>query len=86
MKKHPLETYKFREILTNDYVVEPEALFYDEDGHPTAMESEQLQSTIDHCRKYGFEREHFETAMKELKPHQDIFVNMKDEDNLPIQR
>lgn len=86
MKKHPLELYKFREIVDNDYIVEPEALFQDEDGHHTAMEFEQLEKTIEHCRKYGFDRDCFEEAMKQLTPHHKIFINIKDEDIIPIQR
>ena len=88
MKKtlNPIEQYKFEGICDFDFEDAPVAEFTDADGHATSMDMEQLDKTIQYCLQYGFNREVFVEAKKELEEVQKIFDNMKEPDNIPIQR
>lgn len=88
MKKslNPIERYKFEGICDYDFEEPPVAEFRDADGHPTSMDMGELENTLQYCLRYGFAREVFKEAKKELEEIQKIFDRMQEPDNIPIQR
>ena len=84
--KTPIELYKFKGICDFNFEEPPVAEFIDADGYGTSMDMEQLDKIIQHCLRYGFDREVFVEAMNQLQKIQKIFDNMKEPDNIPIQR